>query len=67
MALFGIPNRSPCLSQILSNLRSRGQDLCSQIIKIEETDGAAYEMQRINETVQERVLDGKHIVSDPVR
>ena len=33
----------------------------------EETDGAAYEMQRINETVQERVLDGKHIVSDPVR
>jgi len=35
MALFGIPNRSPCLSQILSNLRSRGQDLCSQIIKIQ--------------------------------
>ena len=35
MALFGIPNRSLCLSQILSNLRSSDQKLCSQIIKIQ--------------------------------
>lgn len=32
----------------------------------EEIDDAAYEMKRINETVQERILAGKHIVSNPV-